>query len=101
MLRDTDIVTSDARFVTRMLEMITRELQETGDRDWVFDCLAEASIRISHIENMSRRVASGLARLGLGPGSVLHTAYNSQVSSHPMVASYHSVFKLDLVWKCW
>ena len=58
--------------------MITKELQETGDRDWFYDCVEEASIRISHIENMSRRVASGLTRLGLGPGTVLHTAYNSQ-----------------------
>ena len=65
-----------------MLEMITKELQETGDRDWFFDCVAEASIRISHIENMSRRVASGLARLGLGPGDILHTAYRSGTHHH-------------------
>ena len=69
------------RFVTRMLGLVTRELTETGDRDWLVDCVAQTSIRISHLENMARRVASGLARLGLGPGHILHTAYNSQVSN--------------------
>ena len=67
------------RFVTRMLGLVTRELTETGDRDWLVDCVAQTSIRISHLENMARRVASGLARLGLGHGHILHTAYNSQV----------------------
>ena len=74
----SDLTRLGARFVTRMLGMVSKELQDTGDRDWVYDCVAEASIRISHIENMSRRVASGLARMGLGPGTILHTAYNSQ-----------------------
>ena len=30
---------------------------------------------MSHIEGVSRRVASGLAKLGFGPGQTLHTAY--------------------------
>ena len=64
--------------------MLTRELTETGDRDWLVDCVAQTSIRISHLENMARRVASGLARLGLGPGHILHTAYNSQVLLFPL-----------------
>ena len=76
-----------------MLGMVSKELQETGDRDWFFDCVAEASIRISHIENMSRRVASGLARMGLGPGTILHTAYNSQASGEwRMLAYLHKTF---------
>ena len=76
-----------------MLGMVSKELQETGDRDWFFDCVAEASIRISHIENMSRRVASGLARMGLGPGTILHTAYNSQASVEwRMLAYFHKTF---------
>ena len=90
-----------SRFITRVLDLVKEELMESGDRDWMVDAVEESSVRISHMEGVSRRVASGLARLGLGPGSVLHTAYNSQVSSHPLVASYQSVFKLDLVWKCW
>ena len=65
------------RFCYRMLEMIRVELMESGDRDWMVDCVSESSVRISHIEGLSRRVASGLARLGFGPGQTLHTAYNS------------------------
>ena len=78
--------TFTVRFVTRMLDMINQELSESGDRDWLVDCLAQASIKISHIENKSRRVASGLTRLGLAPGDILHTAYNSQ---------------LDFYWPVW
>jgi len=78
--------TFTVRFVTRMLDMINQELSESGDRDWLVDCLDQASIKISHIENKSRRVASGLTRLGLGPGDILHTAYNSQ---------------LDFYWPVW
>ena len=67
------------RFVSRMLEMLRQELMETGDRDWMVDCQEQTSIKISHILNMSRRVASGLTRLGLKPGDIVHTAYNNQL----------------------
>ena len=67
------------RFVTRMLDMLREELLETGDRDWLVDCEEETSIKISHILNMSRRVASGLSKLGLRSGDILHTAYNTQL----------------------
>ena len=67
------------RFVMRLLKMVRSELTETGDRDWFFDCLEQSSIRISHIEPMARRVASGLTRLGVSPGHIVHTAYNSQL----------------------
>ena len=65
------------RFVLRLLDMVRQELRETGDRDWMVDCVDQASVRLSHIEGVSRRVASGLAKLGFGPGQTLHTAYNS------------------------
>jgi len=67
------------RFVTRMFGMVDKELKEHGDRDWLFDCIEKTSIRISEIEDKSRRVASGLSKLGLGPGDVLQTAYNTQL----------------------
>jgi len=77
------------RFVTRMFGMINKELREHGDRDWLFDCLEQASIRISHLEDKSRRVASGLSRLGFGPGDILHTAYNSQLDFYwPVLGSW-------------
>jgi len=65
------------RFVLRMLDLVRHELRESGDRDWMVDCVAQSSVRLSHIEGLSRRVASGLAKLGFGPGQTLHTAYNS------------------------
>ena len=65
------------RFIIRMMNMARQELMESGDRDWMVDCVAQASVRLSHIEGLSRRVASGLARLGFGPGQILHTAYNT------------------------
>merc|ERR1719369_496534 len=65
------------RFCLRMLDMVREELKESGDRDWMVDCVAQSSVRLSHIDGLSRRVASGLAKLGFGPGQTLHTAYNS------------------------
>lgn len=65
------------RFVFRLLDMVRQELRETGDRDWMVDCVDQASVRLSHIEGVSRRVSSGLSKLGFGPGQTLHTAYNS------------------------
>ena len=58
------------RFIHRVIKMINTELEESGDRDWLVDCLDKTSIRISQIENMAKRVASGLTKLGLGPGNV-------------------------------
>ena len=58
-------------FIHRVIKMINTELEESGDRDWLVDCLDKTSIRISQIENMAKRVASGLTKLGLGPGNVI------------------------------
>jgi len=77
------------RFITRMLGMANKELKEHGDRDWLFDCLEKSSIRISEMEGKSRRVASGLSRLGLGPGDILQTAYNTQLDFYwPVMGSW-------------
>ena len=67
------------RFITRLLDMVKEELVESGDRDWMVDAVEESSVRISHIEGVSRRVASGLYKLGLRPGDILHTAYNTRL----------------------
>lgn len=45
-----------SRFITRLLEMVQEELVETGDRDWLVDAVEESSVRISHIEGISRFV---------------------------------------------
>ena len=65
------------RFIPRMLDMAKQELMDSGDRDWMVDCVGQASVRLSHIEGVSRRVAGGLAKLGFGPGQTLHTAFNT------------------------
>ena len=49
-------MTWSSRFVTRLLEMVQEELVETGDRDWLVDAVEESSVRISHIEGISRFV---------------------------------------------
>eukprot|EP00091_Calanus_sinicus_P009486 TRINITY_DN22180_c0_g1_i1.p1 TRINITY_DN22180_c0_g1~~TRINITY_DN22180_c0_g1_i1.p1 ORF type:complete len:140 (-),score=29.53 TRINITY_DN22180_c0_g1_i1:121-495(-) len=67
------------RFVLRLLDMVRQELRETGDRDWMVDCVDQASVRLSHIEGVSRRVASGLVKLGFGPGQTLHTVLTTAV----------------------
>ena len=43
-----------SRFVTRLLDMVQEELVESGDRDWLVDAVEESSVRISHIEGISR-----------------------------------------------
>ena len=65
------------RFVTHLMTLISAELAEVGDRDWLLDSVEDKRIRLSEVEARARRVASGLARLGLGPGDILHTAYRS------------------------
>ena len=57
------------------MSMISSELAEAGDRDWLVDCVEDKRISLSQVEDRARRVASGLKRLGLGPGHILHTAY--------------------------
>ena len=47
-----------SRFITRLLEMVQEELVETGDRDWLVDAVEESSVRISHIEGISRWVVT-------------------------------------------
>ena len=59
------------------MSLVTAELAEAGDRDWLLDTVEDTRIRLSQVEDRARRVASGLARLGLGPGHILHTAYRS------------------------
>ena len=49
-------MTWSTRFITRLLEMVQAELVETGDRDWLVDAVEESSVRISHIEGISRFV---------------------------------------------
>ena len=61
------------------MTLISAELAEAGDRDWLVDSVEDTRIRLSEVEARARRVASGLARLGLGPGHILHTAYRSVV----------------------
>lgn len=68
-----------SRFITRVLDLVKEELMESGDRDWMVDAVEESSVRISHMEGVSRRVASGLHKLGLRPGHVLHAAYNTRL----------------------
>ena len=67
------------RFVSHLMSLISAELAEAGDRDWLVDSVEDTRIRLSEVEARARRVASGLARLGLGPGHILHTAYRSEV----------------------
>jgi len=67
----------EERFVLRLLSLVQEELTNTGDRDWLVDTVAQASVRISHIEGVARRVASGLSRLGLSHGQYLHMAVSS------------------------
>ena len=70
------------RFVTHLMSLISAELAEAGDRDWLLDTVEDARIRLSEVEARARRVASGLARLGLGPGDIFHTAYRSGTHHH-------------------
>ena len=51
-------MTWSSRFITRLLEMVQEELVETGDRDWLVDAVEESSVRISHIEGISRLVVA-------------------------------------------
>ena len=64
-------------FIFWLLKKIQGELKDTGDGDWLLDCTGEASIRLSHIEGVSVRVASGFIRKGFKAGDIVHTAYNS------------------------
>jgi len=66
-------------FVYRLLELIRTELRETGDRDWLVDASAESSVRLSHIEVVTRAVGAGFSSLGLSPGQSLHLACNSRL----------------------
>ena len=50
-----------SRFITRLLEMVQQELVESGDRDWLVDAVEESSVRISHIEGISRLVVAHIS----------------------------------------
>ena len=78
------------RFVSLLLDHVSAELAATGDRDWLVEAGgAGARVRVSQVEDRARRVASGLARLGLGPGDVLHTAYNSNLEFYwPLLGAW-------------
>ena len=75
-----------------LLDHVSAELAATGDRDWLVEAggvEAEARVRVSQVEGVARRVASGLARLGLGPGDILHTAYNSNLEFYwPLLGAW-------------
>ena len=78
------------RFVSLLLDHVSAELAATGDRDWLVEAGgAGARVRVSQVEGRARRVASGLARLGLGPGDILHTAYNSNLEFYwPLLGAW-------------
>ena len=75
-----------------LLDHVSAELAATGDRDWLVEAGgvgAEARVLLSQVQGRARRVASGLARLGLGPGDILHTAYNSNLEFYwPLLGAW-------------
>ena len=88
----SDDVCCHTRFVSLLLDHVSAELAATGDRDWLVEAGgvgAEARVRGSQVQGSARRVASGLARLGLGPGHILHTAYNSNLEFYwPLLGAW-------------
>ena len=73
-----------------LLDHVSAELAATGDRDWLVEAGdVGARVRVSQVEGRARRVASGLARLGLGPGDILQTAYNSNLEFYwPLLGAW-------------
>ena len=73
---ETKLKVPTQRYIHLLLEEVNQQLQ-AGDRTWFVDTETGASCNISQIEGISKRVASGLTKLGYGPGDVLQTGYSN------------------------
>ena len=74
---DSSPITSNQPYIERLLAEIKKELETTGDRDWLVDTETNLTNPISKIETTSRQVAVALASMGFQPGDVLQTGYSS------------------------
>ena len=75
---ETKVKVPTQRYIYLLLDEVNQQLQQQGgDRSWLVDTETGASCNISQIEGITRRVASGLTKLGFGPGDVIQTGYSN------------------------